>query len=207
MNKKRFTKRDPQNPTDRIAYIVYMWRILNSEIAAEISEETMIKGTSIRKLSEFGGPGYLRIKKWAEGKVEELFKKHNALMDKDEAEKTEYAEGVTRDKQDHKLNYASYFYPDFLIAYGKHMKKGEIRHGAANFKGGMPPKEVLESLLRHTITLWMELEYGPVSKEYLDHLASEKIDPKEEHEMGLVFNAQQIWKWKGGNYENKLKQK
>lgn len=160
------------------------------------SGSTKINGATIENISK-SPAAFKRVATWLQSKIDEKGKKTE----------TSYATGATRDVQDHKLNFTKYFYPEFLIAFGEHMKKGEMRHGAANFKNGMPPKECLESLLRHTMTLWIELEHGKESEYFKAYCEKNKIDPNEVHEAAITFNAMQIWKMKDGHFEELLKNK
>lgn len=183
---------NPTTARDRTDYITRMYRKINED--SSITPLTKIKGTPIEKLCRYDGPGYRRIKKWCE----------ETLQKKEETQQTIYESGAPRDKRDHKLNYPSYFYPDFLVAYGKHMKKGE-QYGEGSFKNGMPPMECFKSLFRHQMAIWMELEYGKESDEYKSFCQDQGLDSEEIHEAAVVFNVQQIWKWKDGRYEQKLK--
>lgn len=183
------------NKEQRIQEMISLYQKINPAI--KVTQNTKIKGTTIERLCEYAGAGYNRVRDWCI-----KANKQNAPQTID----TQYETGSKRDGQDHKLNFMSYFYPDFLMEYGHHMKKGEIRHGAANFKNGMPPKEVFQSLFRHIMAVWMELEYGRSSNEFKIFCEIERLDPEEVHEAAIVFNAMQIWKWKGGKFEEKLKE-
>lgn len=194
----KITKRYPANPVEREEYMIELFSAIETHNGSieKITRDTLIKGASIAKLCQFGAGGYKRVIGWLEQTAASL---------PETSKNRSFGGQSTRDSADHKLNYINYFYPDFLVEYGKHMKIGEIRHGSANFKHGMPAFECLQSLFRHTIALWHELEYGKDSIEYKSFCEDQKINPEERHEAACVFNAQQIWKWKGGKFEEKLK--
>lgn len=79
--------------------------------------------------------------------------------------------GMLREDKAQKPNYLDYFTPEVMERYGRHMKKGEIKHGRGNWKkGGYPKHEYLESAFRHLLALW-------------------KGDTSEDHAAALLFNA------------------
>lgn len=88
--------------------------------------------------------------------------------------------GMVREEKEGKLNHLSYWTHEALIRYAVHMKKGELKHGRANFqKGGYPKHEYLESMMRHLLAAWESIE-DDCYVEGEDHLAS------------IIFNAQAL---------------
>ena len=65
----------------RIEYIIGMYQRIYPDMV--VTPETMIKGTSIKKLCEFPGPGYYRVVRWCEEKLKTLPAKQLAENDMD----------------------------------------------------------------------------------------------------------------------------
>lgn len=143
--------RTPQTQADRIAYILSMQRKLYPDQIFD--KESKIKGTSVSKLCEYGGPGYERVKKWCENTLADKEITRSAMMAlKPEVKfsgiKDTYEGGATRDSRDGKGRY-DLISPLFLRRLAKVLEAGAKNHGDNNWKGGIKYSRLIDSSLRH----------------------------------------------------------
>lgn len=94
--------------------------------------------------------------------------------------------GATRDSSEGKNYYGGFISPEFIVAFGDYMtvhrkqSDGSLRT-PDNWKKGMPPRECFESLLRHVMDIWLEMD-GLESRDGLDEAFG-----------GAMFNLQALW--------------
>ena len=89
-----------------------------------------------------------------------------------EAQGRHYDGGAYRDSIEGKPQYAGYLSPEVLQRYGQYMLKHQLQsdgkmRGSDNWKQGIPKTDYLDSLLRHVMDLWLEMD-GGVSRDGLD---------------------------------------
>jgi hypothetical protein len=82
------------------------------------------------------------------------------------------ATGMVREDKSSKLQYLDYLDIPTLERFARHMHKNGEKHGVDNWKkGGYPPRQYLQSLLRHAFDLAKELDgIEPVTDE--DHASA-----------------------------------
>lgn len=141
--------RTPQTKADRIAYLIYMFKKINPN--EDVGPTTLIKGTTIEKLGEWAGPGYVRIKNWCEKTImekEKLEPKPVKLEVKFSGTKDVYEGGATRDSREGKGRY-DLISPLFLRRLALVLEKGAKNHGDNNWMGGIKYSRLIDSSLRH----------------------------------------------------------
>ena len=95
-----------------------------------------------------------------------------------------FSTGATRDTAEGKLDFEGFFSPLALVEYAKYMHKhrlqsdGELRK-SDNWQKGIPEKELVKSLIRHVMDVWLL---------YRDYKGVATQDKKEAI-CGVVFNA------------------
>lgn len=96
------------------------------------------------------------------------------------------------------------FYSDPLVElrFNRYMMKAEKKYGRGNWKKGIPLEEYLQSMMRHALKLWIELEYageipgdwqgkwGGKLEEWLGPLKD--IEIGYDHASGIRFNVNGI---------------
>ena len=75
----------------------------------------------------------------------------------------EFSTGATRDDEGTKPDYRGFLSPLALRRFGQYMNEHRVQadgtlRASDNWKKGIPQKEYLSSLLRHTVDLWWWLE-------------------------------------------------
>ena|SRR3990167_7494678 len=71
-----------------------------------------------------------------------------------------FKSGADRDIDDGKLDYEGFLSPLVLLEYAKYMHRHRVRKDGTrresdNWGKGIPQKEYIKSLLRHTMDLWL----------------------------------------------------
>jgi hypothetical protein len=95
-----------------------------------------------------------------------------------------FSSGATRDTDEGKLDFEGFFSPLALVEYAKYMHKhrlqpdGELRD-SDNWQKGIPEKELVKSLIRHVMDVWLL---------YRDYKGVATQDKKEAI-CGVIFNA------------------
>lgn len=101
--------------------------------------------------------------------------------------------GATRDSDQGKFDYAGFLAPEVLYEFAAFMHKNRLlpdgtwRDGA-NWKLGMPRKQLLKSFLRHVFDLWFIEEGLSIPRP-----ETGKIIPIEDALGGCLFNLMAIW--------------
>ncbi len=98
----------------------------------------------------------------------------------------EFSTGATRDDDTTKADYRGYLSPQVLRRFGQYMTEHRTQadgtpRASDNWKKGIPRKEYLSSLLRHTVDLWYNLEHLTIGGE------PQRI---EDPLCAIIFNAQ-----------------
>jgi len=100
-----------------------------------------------------------------------------------------FSSGATRDNSDDKLDYEGFICPIALETYAEYLHKHRIqsdgkKRDSDSWQKGIPIKECVKSLLRHTVDLW-KINRG--------HIAFDRKDGHEinmsEAACAIVFNA------------------
>jgi hypothetical protein len=96
-----------------------------------------------------------------------------------------FPSGATRDTDKDKLDFEGFFSPVALVEYARYMHKhrlqpdGEMRD-SDNWQKGIPEKELVKSLIRHIMDVWLL---------YRDYEGVVATQDKKEALCGVVFNA------------------
>jgi len=104
----------------------------------------------------------------------------------------EFDSGATRDDDTGKLDYEGYLSPDVLFQFALYMEEhGHTPNGpraSDNWKKGIPKDELLKSLLRHVMDIWM-------LHRDVNFVRPESGDKPTEWEAfaGALFNLQALW--------------
>ena len=91
----------------------------------------------------------------------------------------QFETGATRNASDHKFDYEGFLSPNVLTAYANYMHKhrmqanGELRD-SDNWQKGIPVKQYVKSLVRHTIDLWSV------------YRGNKRACPDDGHDLGLI---------------------
>ena len=95
-----------------------------------------------------------------------------------------FESGATRDTEEGKLDYAGFLSPAVLERFAQYMHKHRMRGDGSlrdsdDWKKGMPQEVYLKSLLRHTMSVWMNMSgEGHAQESMEDALCA------------IIFNAQ-----------------
>lgn len=94
-------------------------------------------------------------------------------------EMRQFEGGATRNASDHKFDYEGFISPNVLTEYAAYMHKHRLQadgtlRDSDNWQNGIPIKQYVKSLVRHTIDLW-SVYRGNV-----------RCCPDDGHKLGLV---------------------
>lgn len=182
--------RTPQTKADRIAYLIYMFKKINPN--EDVGPTTLIKGTTIEKLGEWAGPGYVRIKNWCEKTITEkeaLETKLKPIPESVETKKLEvkfsgtkddvttFETGAVRGTQEGKPDFVSTISWTAFNRYARYMTKQGEKYGGGTFKKGIPAESYERSLVRH------------VDKYMRNKYENGKDELETDHLCAILFNA------------------
>ncbi len=166
--------RTPQTPIDRINYILSMQRKIYPDQIFD--KESKVKGTTIAKLCEWGGPGYERVKKWCENTLASK-EVTRSVESKSIGNITIFPSGAVRDTQVGKIDFVDVVSWTAMNRYAAYMTSKKVKYGGGNFKKGIPVESYEKSLLRH-IDKYIRNKYENGNDEI-----------NEDHLSAIVFNA------------------
>lgn len=100
-------------------------------------------------------------------------------MDTDNKEMREFDTGATRNASDDKFDYEGFLSPQVVTAFAAYMHKHRLQadgkmRDADNWQKGIPKKQYVKSLVRHTIDLWSVWR------------GNKRTCPDDGHELGLI---------------------
>lgn len=105
----------------------------------------------------------------------------------------DFESGATRDDDTGKLDFEGYLSPEVLYEFAMYMEEhGHLPDGSTrasdNWKKGIPQDELLKSLLRHVMDIWL-------LHRNIDYVRPESDERPSEWEAfaGAFFNLQALW--------------